>query len=159
MKNLILLSLLLPAFLLCLSCSTKPAVSGDTFGTGVSNRDQAVAVSDVVHKLESNDSVKVVMKAKVTEVCQAKGCWMNLVDATAPSDQKFMVKFKDYAFFMPKDLAGKEVLVEGTAYKELTPVSELRHYAEDAGKSKKEINKIKGPEKQIVFQAQGLKVI
>ena len=159
MKNLILLSLLLPAFLLCLSCSTKPAVSGDTFGTGVSNRDQAVAVSDVVHKLESNDSVKVVMKAKVTEVCQAKGCWMNLVDATAPSDQKFMVKFKDYAFFMPKDLAGKEVLVEGTAYKELTPVSELRHYAEDAGKSEAEIAKITEPVTEMKFMATGVVIL
>lgn len=159
MKNFQVLFFLLPVFLICFACNTKPAASGDTFGTGVSHPESAVAVSEVMHKLESNDSVKVVMKAKVNDVCQAKGCWMNLVDATTPTDQKFMVKFKDYAFFMPKDIAGREVLVEGTAYKELTPVSELRHYAEDAGKSEEEIAKITEPVTELKFMASGVVIL
>jgi hypothetical protein len=60
---------------------------------------------------------------------------------------------------MPTDLVGKTVVAEGEA--EVKEVSEelRKHYAEDAGKSKKEINKIKGSEKQIVFMANGVKVL
>ncbi|MEO6132815.1 MAG: DUF4920 domain-containing protein [Saprospiraceae bacterium] len=150
---------LLPVFAVCISCSSKPVAVGDSFGAGVANRESAVAFSDVMQKLEASDSVKVVMKAKVSEVCQAKGCWMNLVDPVASTDKKLVVKFKDYAFFVPKDIAGREVIVEGTAFKELTPVSELRHYAEDAGKSEAEIAEITEPVTEMKFMATGVVVL
>ena len=53
-------------------------------------------------QLETNDSVNVVMKAKVEGVCQAKGCWMNLVDPAVASDEELFVKFKDYASLFQK---------------------------------------------------------
>jgi hypothetical protein len=41
----------------------------------------------------------------------------------------------------------------------VTPVKELQHYAEDAGKSKEEIAKITEPKKEIVMNAKGILVL
>ena len=70
-----------------------------------------------------------------------------------------MVRAKDHGFVMPTNLEGKTVIIDGTAtVKEIS--EELRkHYAEDAGKSKKEIAKIKGSEKDVQFSAKGVLVI
>jgi hypothetical protein len=70
-----------------------------------------------------------------------------------------MVKMKDHAFFVPLDLNGKEIVVDGVAKSTVTPVSELKHYAEDAGKSKEEIAKITDPKKEMVIQAKGILVL
>lgn len=156
MKNFQLSFWLVALFMASISCKTTPVAVGDTFGAGVSQPSKSIEFADVISKLETNDSVKVIMRAKVSEVCQAKGCWMNLVDPVTASNEKLMVKFKDYAFFMPKDIAGREVMVEGLAYQEETSVSELRHYAEDAGKSEEEIASITEPVKEKKFMATGV---
>lgn len=156
MKRIQFLFLLVPFYALWLSCKTAPSVAGDSFGAGVSRPESSVEFAEVIKQLDTNDSVNVVMKAKVSEVCQAKGCWMNLVDPVASSDESLFVKFKDYAFFVPKDIAGREVLVEGVAYTEETSVEELRHYAEDAGKSEEEIAKITEPVTEKKFMASGV---
>jgi len=99
------------------------------------------------------DSINTKMTAKVEEVCQAKGCWMKL--RLEDSSQVF-VKFKDYAFFMPKNIAGEEVIVNGKAFVTETSVEELRHYAEDAGESEEDIMKITAPKKTYAFMADGV---
>ena len=67
-----------------------------------------------------------------------------------------MVKFKDYGFFVPKDIEGEEVIVEGIAFIEETSVEDLKHFAEDAGKSKEEIESITEPSKSPGFLAHGV---
>jgi hypothetical protein len=79
---------------------------------------------------------------------------MNISDDT--SIEPVFVQFKDYAFFVPKDAAGKEVVIEGVAYRELTTVDDLRHYAKDAGQSEEEIAKITEPKEEIRFMAKGV---
>jgi hypothetical protein len=93
------------------------------------------------------------MTAEVIEVCQAKGCWMTL---KLENGEEAMVKFKDYGFFMPKDIAGKEVILNGKAFVNEVPVEEQRHYAEDAGKSKEEVAAITEPKKTYSFEADGV---
>jgi len=66
---------------------------------------------------------------------------------------------KDYAFFVPVALKGKNVVLEGTAEKEITSVDELKHYAKDAKKSKNEIDAITVPKEEIRFLAKGIKVL
>ena len=75
---------------------------------------------------------------------------------TAGIKDTMMVNFKDYGFFMPKDIAGKKVVMQGFAYKELTSVDDLKHYAEDAHKSKAEIDAIKEPKSELKFMASGV---
>jgi hypothetical protein len=97
----------------------------------------------------------IAVTATVTEVCQVKGCWMILVDG----ETKVRVTFKDYGFFMPKNLAGSKVVVEGILSEEVLSEKDARHYAEDAGKSKAEIAKIKGDQRELGFEATGVLVL
>ncbi|MBK9320005.1 MAG: DUF4920 domain-containing protein [Bacteroidetes bacterium] len=93
------------------------------------------------------------VEGKVNEVCQAKGCWMQLDKGDGTT---MRVTFKDYGFFVPKDCGGKSAIILGHAYMDTTAVEDLRHYAEDAGKSKEEIEKITEPEVELAFEAEGV---
>ena len=57
---------------------------------------------------------------------------------------------------MPKDISGRKVVMQGIAYREVTSVDELRHYAEDAGKSAAEIALITKPKEELKFMASGV---
>jgi hypothetical protein len=118
----------------------------------------AFPVADVIMQLKTNDSIVCKVSGFVTGVCQTKGCWMVL--SNDPSDTTgIFVKFKDYGFFMPMDLAGSKIIANGYAYKEVTSVDELRHYAEDEGKSEEEIATILEPAEEMKFMADGVIVI
>lgn len=133
----------------------KPAAKGVVYGTELSADGMTVSTNELQEKL-----VDGVFEGKVTgkvkEVCQTMGCWMRLEKADGTS---LMVKTKDHAFFMPKDILGKMVAIEGTAKVKEVSEDQRKHYAEDAGKSKAEIKKIKGAEKEIQFIASGVKVL
>ena len=161
MKKIQFITLLLLVAAVWVSCKQAPAAEAETnsFGAGISKPDAAVSFADVNAQLETADSVNVVMRAKVGEVCQAKGCWMNVVDAAGTSEGEMFVQFQDYGFFMPKDIAGREVIVEGKAYKQETSVEELKHYAEDAGKSAEEIAAITEPVMEKKFMATGVVLV
>ena len=73
--------------------------------------------------------------------------------------ESIRVTFKDYALFMPKDLAGREVVMRGIAKEETLDVETLRHYAEDAGKSKEEIESIVAPQTTLSFEADGVMIL
>jgi hypothetical protein len=106
-------------------------------------------------KMSKKDGMDVVLKGKVAAVCQSKGCWMNIVSDKNP-DQSTVVKFKDYGFFVPMDISGQTVIMKGQAYKEKTSVDELRHLAEDAGKSKAEVAAINEAKEELKFMATGV---
>jgi hypothetical protein len=160
MKNFIYLSLI---FTFLYSCKTKETAvlsqvasrHGEEFvANSVKSYDQ------VLKDLNKKGSLdEVVVHAAVTGVCQAKGCWMTLVSTTDPSTPSMFVKFKDYAFFMPKDLAGGKVIMKGKAYKEVTSIDDLKHYAEDEGKSADEIAKITKPKEELKFLASGVHIL
>jgi len=114
-----------------------------------------ISYDDMIAKMGSTDSLKTKVVGTVEGVCQAKGCWMNIVSEN-PNQPSMFVKFKDYGFFMPMDIMGKKVVMDGYAFKEVTPVDELRHYAEDEGKSPAEIAAITEPKEELKFMASGV---
>ncbi len=114
-----------------------------------------VKIIETYKNLKAGDTVIVKFIAKVNEVCQAKGCWMRL----DIGDSEAMVKFKDYGFFMPKNIADKEVIVHGKAFVAEVSIEEQRHYAEDAGKSEEEITAIIQVERTLSFEADGVLLI
>ena len=75
------------------------------------------------------------------------------------SGEDMRITFKDYKIFVPKDLIGKEIILDGFAYSDTTSVEDQRHYAEDAGKSKAEIARITKPKKELAFEAKGVVVM
>lgn len=128
---------------------------GKAFGDGVAPGN-VITTADINAKL--GDSLKRDMKVsgEVVVVCKKKGCFMTL---KMPNNETMFVNFKDYAFFMPMDIAGKKVVIDGFAERKTTSVEDLKHYAEDAKKSAEEIAKITEPKKEIVFEAKGVVIL
>lgn len=122
------------------------------YGAKIDEKD-AITMEQLVAKMESATELEVKVIGKVSNVCQTKGCWMTLEKGDGST---MRVSFTDYGFFMPKNIAGKTVVIQGRAKIETTTVEELRHYAEDAKKSKEEIAKITEPEKDLAFEADGV---
>lgn len=131
-----------------------PAAKGVVYGAGTSG-EGAISTSELEKNIKNN-KFEGKVSGKVVEVCQEKGCWMKVERANG---EKLMVKFKDYGYFMPRNIVGKDVVLDGEATVKEVSVKQQRHYAEDAGKSKEEIEKIKQPKKELQFVAKGVLVL
>ena len=126
----------------------------DSFGEQI-NADGAISTTELVKKSTDTPTYEGKVSGVVESVCQVKGCWMKV---KLDNGQSMRVTFKDYGFFVPKDISGKTVVFEGNAKTKTTSVDELRHYAEDAGKSKDEVAKITEPKTELTFVANGVLV-
>lgn len=134
----------------------KEEVSYLYFGDSITDND-VISRKEMAAKfkeLKPGDTIDVKFSSSINSVCKSKGCWMNL-DLGEDSNDTF-VKFKDYGFFMPLNAENREVIVNGKAFIQTTTVNELRHYAEDAGKSKEEIEKITEPKVTLAFLSNGV---
>ncbi|VAW11111.1 FIG00552520: hypothetical protein [hydrothermal vent metagenome] len=132
-----------------------PTSGYTSFGEQI-NANEAMNVQEMSAaylKMAIADTVQTKFNAIVTDVCQSKGCWMKL---QLESGEETMVRFKDYGFFVPKNIAGKEVVVNGVAFVEEMSVEDQKHYAKDAGKSEEEIAKITETKKAYGFEADGV---
>ena len=89
-------------------------------------------------------------------MCPKKGCWLKL---ELSDGQTATVKMKDYGFFLPVAAAGKTVVIDGEVKIKTTSVAELKHYAEDAKKSKEEIDAITQPKKEVSVKAKGIVIV
>ncbi len=111
--------------------------------------DMLMAYSD----LGEADSLAITFKGEVTDVCKMKGCWIKVA---LDGEQEVRVTFKDYGFFVPKDIAGKEVTLHGKGFIEEVSVEDQRHFAEDGGATAEEIAKITSPKVTYSFVADGV---
>ena len=128
--------------------------------------DGGVGLAEVLAKIESGEgaedfqlsednTVKAVatkVEGQVSEVCKKAGCWLKM----ATDDGKEMFIATNHEFFVPVDIVGKTVVVDGNAYKSVTSVEELRHYAEDDKKPAEEIAEITEPKTEYKLLAKGL---
>ena len=152
MKKLVLMSLLLFA---CSPKENKEAVveknadvvSETQFGAKPSLEGDAITLVSAIDNKMLDKAIK--LKSYVTEVCSKKGCWMTLSEG----ETSIRVTFKDYAFFVPLDFKDVNVELEGVLSKKLLTEDERRHFAEDQGASKEDIEKIKGDEYEFTFEA------
>ncbi len=158
MKRNILLWAALVFVLACQKKNEVPAKSevhyasfGDTIKPDAAITKEALLAKYAT--LKEGDTIPVKFTSTINDVCQKKGCWMNV---DLGNDQQTFVKFKDYGFFMPLNSKGSEVVVNGKAFLSIVSVDELKHYAKDAGKSKAAIDSITQPEKSYGFIADGV---
>ncbi len=133
---------------------TTKETAYNSFGKAINDTDALSSERMMVHYdgLKAGDTINAKMKGTITDVCSKKGCWMKL---DMGNDNIVRVTFKDYGFFMPLNATG-EVVVNGKAFVTETSVDDLRHYAEDAGKTPEEIAKITEPERTLAFVADGV---
>lgn len=156
MKKLVaLLPVLFLSFLSMAQPPKVPADKGSTFGNKVTE-EAAISADALAERLTvAGESKEVKVTGKVIEVCKAEGCWVRV----QTKGGSMLVKMKDHAFLVPLALEGKTIVADGVATFKETSVAQLRHFAEDAGKTKEEIEKITEPKKEVVFQATGIRVL
>jgi pectate lyase len=147
-------------FVSVFSMAQPPKVAADkgtSFGekTTAANAITVQQLNNLMFGKPAVRQLKVKVQGTVTEVCQKEGCWIKILS----SDGQMMVKMKDHNFAVPVVLNGKTVVIDGVAEIKETTVEELRHFAEDAGKSKAEIDAIKAPKKEVILQARGILVV
>ncbi len=122
------------------------------FGKEVS-QEKAADVTRLPMLLEHSNTLDVKLIGKVSQVCQSEGCWL---DMDLGNGETLHVTFKDEGFVVPKDLAGKTVLMEGRLSKEIIPVDLAKKIAKDEGKSNSEINSITSPVTEYSYIASGV---
>jgi len=137
--------------LITINSSNDYTIFGDSISV-----DKAISNEDMLaqyNKLKPGDTLNIKFKSKIKKVCQKKGCWMTL---ELPSGREAFVKFKDYAFFVPKNAQNEEVIINGKAFVSIETVEELKHYAKDEGKSQAAIDSIVSPKTNYSFMADGV---
>jgi hypothetical protein len=126
--------------------------------------DQAVPIGKVLASPEQYKDKYVRLTGKVNAVCAKKGCWVRVVPdqqasaaakkgATTQPMKDVFIKFKDppAGRLIPMEANGKNAVVEGTLKVGQMSEAAARHFAEDGGASQEEINKIVGPQPQLVL--------
>jgi hypothetical protein len=129
-------------------------VAGKVFGNKIANKEISNAESLAI-ALENKDKKGLKLEGKVDAVCQMTGCWLNM---DIGNHKTVHVTFKDEAFTIPKDVAGRTAVIEGVASKEIITVDELKKAAEAEGKPQAEIDAITQAEAEYYFEADGVTI-
>lgn len=115
---------------------------------------ESATISEITAKPDAFVDKTVQVKGKVTEVCQAMGCWMALVEPN--TTKSIRIKVEDGEIVFPKDAVGKTAIAEGKLTKiSLTKeqaIAQAKHEAEERG-AKFKPESVKGP--TVMYQIQG----
>lgn len=99
------------------------------------NNSEALSLASLMASPDQYVSKTVQVKGKVTEVCQAMGCWMNLTD---DDGHLLRIKVEDGDLVFPKDSVGKMAIAEGKLEKQEMSrdevIAQSKHEAEEAGR-------------------------
>lgn len=122
-------------FLALGACATADAgVEGELYGEPLTLT-ETTAVSTILEDPEAWVGERVLVEGMVVEVCEKRGCWMDIAADTEFG--RIQVKVDDGVIVFPLTARGKNALVEGTVEKvELTyeeAVEQARHQAEEHG--------------------------
>ena len=113
----------------------------------VNKETKEVALADLKAGMDN-----IIVKGEINGVCEKKGCWMTLGDGK----DKVLVRFQNYSFFVPRNSNGHKVVALGRTEEQEIPVEQLRHRAEEQGKSEEEIAAITEPQKYLIFYARSV---
>ncbi|MEP0823241.1 MAG: DUF4920 domain-containing protein [Ignavibacterium sp.] len=119
---------------------------------------ESVSVSEILRAPEVFKGKRVVVEGEISEVCQKKGCWINVRDPEGLGELR--VKVEDDVIVFPKDAKGKRVKAEGiisvTVLTEEERRRRARHEAEEQGTLKEfDASKIKGSVTSIQMEGEG----
>lgn len=109
---------------LCAAVASAATPYGEPMPEG-----ETVPVSQAIAAFDAHADRPQRFSGRITEVCQARGCWMMLEDAGVAA----RVMFGQHAFFIPKDSTGTAVVHGVLARKTLTP-EQAKHLGADGGK-------------------------
>ena len=99
------------------------------FGAEMPEALAAISLKQAIAEKATDTNGMIKVEGQITEVCQAKGCWMILVDG----DTYARVTFEDYGFFVPMETSMQRSVVYGTLIEHVLTGEQAEHYAQDAG--------------------------
>jgi len=129
-----------------------PDASNRSFGAPI-QLEVPTPLSEVLAHPERYAGGPVLIRGRVSDICQRKGCWTVLSDG----DASLRIRFKDYSFFLPKDIRGQFALAEGEVRVEAQSQKTARHFAEESLDGDPE--SIVGPQRVVAFTASGVRLI
>ncbi len=150
---------LLSTFALAVGCQTKENTEGFKVYGGKSEVQSVLTLSDVVARADSLKDKKVCIKGEISAVCKTRGCWMEVTDGSHKARVRFTKSEAcSDGYYVPRNSDGHKVYLNGTVEVVEVPEETARHYAEDKGMSTEEIEKIKGPQKEITIFAEAVSI-
>ncbi len=127
---------------------------GKSYGPVKVNVDEAISVEEMLKAYEGQtEEMEFTFEGTLAEVCSKAGCWVNIDKGNG---ETFMVRFKDHFTIPPKTDINTGAYLHGVAHWDTVSVDMLKHFAEDAGKSQEEIDKITEPKYELGFVADGI---
>ena len=132
--------------------AAQPVPAGQDFGAGITLA-QPIALVDVLGEPDRYATEPVLVRGRISEVCQRKGCWTLIRDGTA----SVRVRFQDYGFFLPADSIGNEAWIQGTVKVQTLSEGQARHYESETRGG--DPARIQGPQREVGFVASGVRLI
>jgi len=140
--------------LLCLTALLIGADTPDPSGFGAALQlSEPTALGKVLEAPDRFTRTPVLLRGRLTDVCQKKGCWTMLQDG----DAVVRVRFQDYGFFLPREALGRTALVEGVADVREISEGEARHLAAESRDG--DPSRIDGPQREVGFIATGVRLL
>lgn len=129
------------------------AFAGDVVvrGTAISKDAQRVSLAQVLETPQDFTKAPIVVEGIVEASCQNKGCWMQIVPEAGKPGMR--VTFKDYGFFVPKEVKGMTAQMEGTVEVKTLSKEDADHLAGEGAKLNRDQD---GTAKEISFVATGV---
>ncbi len=112
-----------------------------------------VSLSEALNDIDQFLDQSVIVEGKVRQVCQMKGCWMQLVPKSATTGVR--VTFKDYGFFVPKESEGLIARLEGTFKRIAFSKKQADHFSEEGVQLKRNPD---GTATEVSFVAVGVEL-
>jgi hypothetical protein len=119
----------------------------ETFGAVMPAAIDPIALSTLVANHENYANESVAVSARVAQVCQKKGCFFIAKDGATT----VRVAFKDYSFFVPTDISGRDVTLVGELRQVELSKEQAEHLEADLGSADADI--MPGPQFEIIASA------
>jgi hypothetical protein len=119
---------------------------------------KSTSIAELMGKPQEFKDKQVLIEGEITEVCQKKGCWIKVKDAS--SETEIQVKVEDDVIVFPKDGKGKKVRAQGVVSVTVLTEAEQRkraeHEAEEQGKLKEfDASKVVGSKTVVRIEGDG----
>jgi hypothetical protein len=112
----------------------------------------AIDAGKALADLKTYEGKNVRLTGTVNKVCSSKGCWLTMSSGGSPLEVFVKFTCPIDGHLIPQEAVGKPVVVEGKLTSKVISEDDARHIAAEAGKTKDEIEAIKGEQTQIEVQ-------
>lgn len=109
---------------------SQPVVSDaltDTYGAALNESLPSVTLTSLIESPNTYLGDDFLLSTQVSKVCQKKGCFF----VAQEGEHIVRVSFLDYAFFLPTDIAYKNVTLNGVLIEKEMSEKQLKHFKKD----------------------------